>query len=435
MRTPPARSRRPFTPAALLLAAALAACDGDRAPTGPRTPTARAAGQYDTTAAATEAGQLLSQLAADAGGAGASGSAAPGSGGPTFNRAAVPRFTRAQNVFVKSALAIDLNAAAPTVTLPLFTGVGPSGAPTYFIVTEAADYNVARTLGVNYAPKLIHARGSGGDQEVTFRRGRIAFRGDVDFSPTRRLVAGPNGFPPATAEPGSVADAEYSSAVVLPSGSVLNAQIVANRTGTHDRVVSVDTRRGRVTLQLLDGWQGGDRFYYHLVTDVSDPVPATIELGTYAPRMASLPTFGESTPFDASALLGFSPVANGPTGADNPQRQGLNSTVLDGDRDPVNVFPLDPINDRRFANNYSPLWDAHINQWTDEAIAGGRRRAITGFGDLRELVEAGLVTSFAGSTGPANDFVAGLRATGALINCPVIAQPGSTSDGYEDFGF
>jgi hypothetical protein len=85
----------------------------------------------------------------------------------------------------------------------------------------------------------------------------------------------------------------------------------------------------------------------------------------------------------------------------------LNSTIVDGGADPVNVFPLDPDNDRRYFNNYSPMWDAHVNVWTDAAIAAGERRAIRGFGDLRDLVERGLVTSFAGSPGPANGFVAG----------------------------
>jgi len=425
MTTPSHLRRTLFTPAALLLAAGLAACEDDKAPTAP------GARQLDKALASAEATQLLDLLDSDAGTV--PGLAAGTQSSPRFSYRKASRFTRAQNVFVRSALAIDFDKR--TVTLPLFTGIGPSGAPTYFIVTEAADFDVARILGVNFAPKMIYARDTDGSQEVTFARGRVRFRGDVDFSPVRRLEPGPDGFPPAVAEPGSIGDAEYSSIVVLPSGSVLNAQIVANGTGVHDRVVSVDYRRARVTLQLLDGFQGGDQFYYHLVTDVSDPVPATIELGTYAPRMANLPSFGESTPFDPSALLGFSPVANGETGADNPQRQGLNSTVLDGDRDPINVFPIDPVNTRRFANNYSPLWDAHINMWTDEAIEAGQRRRITGFADLRELVEAGLVTSFTGSTGPANDFVAGLRATGALINCPVIAQPGSTNDGYQDFGF
>lgn len=335
------------------------------------------------------------------------------------------RFTRAQNVFLKSTLAVDF--VNRTATLPLFKGTGPSGEPTYYIVTEAANFYVAKLLGINYAPKLIFARDTEGSQEVTFKRGRIKFKGDVDFSPVRRLVAGTTSvFPPSIAEPGAIADAEYSSVVVLPSGSVLNVQIVANKTGMHDRAVSIDYRRGTITLQILDGFQGGDQFFFHLVTDSSDPVAATIEKGVYAPRLANLPTFGQSTEFDESALLGFSPVANGITGAGNPNRQGLNSTIADGDRDPINIFPLDPENNVQYGNNYSPMWDAHVSMWTKKAIKAGKRRRITGFDDLRALVEAGLVTSFEGNSGEPNDFVAGLKPTNLIINCPVIAQPSAS---------
>jgi len=356
-----------------------------------------------------------------------------------------PRFTREQNVFLKSTLALD-NLEDPdkaSATLPMFKGIGPDGeADEYFIVTEAANFYVAKLLGVNYAPKLIYGRDTDGSQEVTLERGRIKFKGAVDFSPVRRLEAGdgPFAFPPSVAEPGAIADEEWSSLCVLPSGSVLNIQLVANSTGLHDRVISIDQKRRTVTIQLLDGFQGGDQFYYHLVTDASDPVAATIELGVYAPRLANLPRFGESNIYDQSALLGFSPNVNGETGADNPERQGLNSTIVDDDRDPINVFPVDPDNDERFFNNYSPMWDAHLNARTDEAIEAGLRRRITSFEDLRKLVEAGLVVSFEGSPGPENGFVAGLRASNAIINCPVICQPFEQNDGDNDddsspFGF
>jgi len=346
----------------------------------------------------------------------------------TASRGRPRHFPREQNVFLPSAIRLrDLETPGrANVTLPSFTGVGPDGrANVHYIVTEAADFDVARILGVNYAPKLAFGRGTDASQEVTLERGRLRFRGAVDFSPVRVLRAGtgPAAFPPAEAQPGAVADEEWSSLVVLPSGSVLNVAVVANATGEHDRLIRMTRDRAEATLELLDGWQGGDRYYYHLVTDSSDPVAATIEQGVYSPRLGRLAAFGQSNVFDQSALLGFSPNANGETGARNPQRQGLNSTIVDDDLDPVNVFPLDPDNDRRYFNNYSPMWDAHVSEWTEEAIAGGQRRAITGFGDLRDLVERGLVRSFAGSMGEPNGFVAGLRSTEIIINCPVIAQP------------
>jgi hypothetical protein len=311
-------------------------------------------------------------------------------------------------------------------TLPAFRGVGPDGvADEWYILTEASDWDVAKVLGVNFAPKLAYGRRSPGSQKVTLSGGRMTFRGTVDFGLTRVLVEGPgpSAFPPAMALPGAMGDDEWSSSVVLPSGTVVNVALVANSTGRHDRLLRLDRRASEATLELLDGWQGGDRYYYHLVTDSSDPVAATIEQGVYTPRLAKLGTFGRSRLSDRSALLAFSPNANGPTGARNPQRQGLNSTIVDGDRDPVNVFPFDPDNAKRRGNNYSPMWDAHVSEWTQGAIQAGQRRAIRSFADLTTLVRAGRVRSFAGSPGRSNAFVAGLKATGIIINCPVIAQP------------
>ncbi len=347
------------------------------------------------------------------------------------------RFTREQNVFLPSTIRVR-NLETPgraNATVPAFRGIGPDGEDdVWYIVTEAADYDVAKTLGVNFAPKLVFGADTEGSQEVTLDRGRLKFRGAVDFAPERVVRAGdgPSAFPPSEARPGAIADEEWSSLVVTPSGSVLNVAVVANATGEHDRLLGIDRRRGEATLQLLDGWQGGDRYYYHFVTDSSDPTAAAIEAGVYSPRLGNLPAYGESNVFDRSALLGFSPNANGETGLDNPERQGLNSTIVDGGADPVNVFPLDPDNDRRYFNNYSPMWDAHVSQWTEEAIAAGERRAIRGFADLRDLVRRGLVTSFEGSTGEANGFVAGLRATGLIINCPVIAQPFEEDEAGDD---
>ncbi len=331
------------------------------------------------------------------------------------------------NVFLKSAIALR-NLDDPdraNVTLPLFKGKRPNGKPAYFILTEASNFNVAKLFGINYAPKLINAIGTGGEQYVTIKRGRMQFAGDIDFSPERILKPGiETTFPPSVAEPGAIGDDEWSSIVVLPSGLVLNAMVVANSTGLHDRIVRIAKRRGRVTLQLLDGFQGGDQYYYHLVTDSSDRGAATIELGVYAPKLANFSdSFGSSTLFDPSPLLGFSPNINGLTGANNPNRQGLNSTILDDDRDPINVFPLDPDNDLQFGNNYSPLWDAHLSQWTEEAINTNQRRRIISFDDLDNLISEGLIKSFEGSAGIKNDFVVGLRASEAIINCPVICQP------------
>ena len=338
--------------------------------------------------------------------------------------------------FLPSAIALDdlRNPHEANATLPIYEGVGPSGEPTYFIITEATSIALAAEYGAIVSPKLLYgnrANAAAAAQRVQVENGRIIFRGDVDFSPEVSVTPGsPNAFPPAAVQPGGVGDAEYSSLVVLPSGEVINAQIVANATGVHDRINEINIEERWANFQLLDGWEGGEQFYYHLVTDASDPGPAAIELGVYAPRMANLPTFGNSELEPETVLLGFSPNTNGLTttldGVTDNNRQGLGSTILDGGLDPVNIFPFDPDNTNEIGNNYSPMWDAHLNMWTDEAINGpngDQRRAITSFADLFNLVDQGLVTSFFGSAGIENEFVGGLRASNAVINCPVICHP------------
>jgi len=340
------------------------------------------------------------------------------------------------NVFLPSTISLPDDAILrdnerANVNLPIYEGVGPSGEPTYYIITETSTPETAEILGAILSPKLRYGAlpsAAAAAQRVQIdAQGRIIFRGDVDFSPERILEG--DAFPPTRAEPGARGDDEYSSLVVLPSGLVINAQIVHNSTGTHDRINTIDVPQRWANFQLLDGWQGGDRYYYHLVTDASAIGPATIELGVYAPRMANLPVFGQSGLDGETVLLGFSPNVNGLTirdnGASELDRQGLGSTIVDNDLDPVNIFPFDP-NNSDPNNNYSPMWDAHLNMWTDEAINGpngDQRRAITSFSDLQQLIDLGLITSFSGSEGINNDFVFGLRASNAVINCPVILQP------------
>ena len=175
--------------------------------------------------------------------------------------------------FLPSAIALaDLrDPTLANATLPLYEGVGPNGEPTYFIVTEATSIELAEEYGAILSPKLIYGNrpnAAASAQRVDVIDGRIHFRGDVDFSPERIVTPGsPNPFPPAIAQPGAVGDAEYSSIVVLPSGEVINAQIVANASGLHDRINDINIEERWVNFQLLDGWEGGDQFYYHLVTD------------------------------------------------------------------------------------------------------------------------------------------------------------------------
>lgn len=345
-------------------------------------------------------------------------------GGVPYSPETATEFSEMQNVFIPSAIAVDFTYREASATMPLFLGHGPDGEDVHYIITEASDAEVAETLGVIYAPKMRHLDGHPGAQAVTIENGVMQFRGTVDFSPEWIAVPGdPVAFPPAQIQAGAVADMEWSSMVYLPSGVVLNAQMVMNNTGAHDRLVDIDPDARTATLSLLDGFQGGDQYYYHFVTDASEEIAAVLEQGVWAPRLALIDTFGESLPEQESALLGFSPVLNGPT--ELGDEQGFIVSLEHGGIDPINVFPIDPDNsDASLMNNYSPLWDAHVSQWTEAAVEAGEVRRITSFEELGELIEAGLVESaFVNPEGEGNPYVFGLRPTRIIINCPVIAQP------------
>ncbi len=352
--------------------------------------------------------------------------AARESGRPVYSESTAISFKASDNVYVKSALAVDFTPNRATVTLPLYRGLSPQGESVYYILTEASDFNVAKQLGINYAPKMKQVIGTAGAQPVTMSRGIIRFRGNIDFSPDYQVEPGsPNPFPPAVANPGAIADAQYSSMAVMPSKVVLNAQIVHNASGSHDRLEAIDLENRTVTLSILDGFQGGRQYFYHLVTDVSAAVPSVLEKGVFASKLADIPAYGKSLPSDTSALLGFSPVLNGISDTRTGQHQGFVASLANNGLDPITVFPYGPDNDNPAADsNYSPLWDAHVSMWTDAAIAENKVRRIISLEDLQGLVEAGMVTSAdINPEGPGNDWLFGLRPTQAIINCPVIAHP------------
>lgn len=138
-----------------------------------------------------------------------------------------------------------------------------------------------------------------------------------------------------------------------------------------------------------------------------------------------VPAFGKSRPGDNSALLGFSPVLNGSTMMGSGEDQGFSTSLRNGGIDPINVFPIPPNNsDRSRSNNYSPLWDAHVNLWTPAAMQAGKVERIHSLGQLTGLIKAGMITdAMINPPGAKNGYVGGLRSTRAIINCPVIAQP------------
>jgi hypothetical protein len=292
-----------------------------------------------------------------------------------------------------------------TVTLPLLRGTS-GGQTVWYVVLDASTSNAADTYGANRANKLANARGTSAVQKVSVSNGVIDFPATVDFRPDRHVVAGPTGFPPDVADPGAVGDDGYSPLIELPDGTVLNAPQIANDTGHADKAVAIDTAAGTVRYELTDGFARGERVRY-LSTDASDRAVAALENSTYAPALQHAPfPGGDGTDSARATLVAF---VNGQTGASNPQRQGLNSALLDG-LDPLNVLAWKPNQGR-----YSPLWDVHPAQWSAAAVAAGANVAQTSVDAVEDLVDRGTITGPGGARfGPA-EFV---------VNCPIVISLG-----------
>jgi len=336
------------------------------------------------------------------------------------------KYDNDKQVFIKSVIAMDYSdKTAKSATFPLLQGWTAKGEKTYYVITESSDFEDAKKLGVNFSPIMKYAIGTQAIQNVTRGDdGKIKFKGTVDFSPVRVLIQGsPKAFPPTTFIPGAVGDAEYSPLIVLPNSIVYNAPQLANKSGVQDRVISIDYDKMTIKLLVSDGYYDGKAKFYHLVTDASDPLPATIENAIYAPRLKFLPEFGKNTLADPSVNRGFALVANGETGIDNPGRQGLASTIIDGGLEPINVFQQDPQNNNKQSNNYSAFWDAHVLVWTDEAIAAGKRKPIKTLKAIEDLLNEGLIIKDPTAMGIINPTIAGLKNNGLIINCAVVSQP------------
>jgi len=364
-----------------------------------------------------------------------------------------------QNLVLESALQVDLS--KETVRLPLYKGTA-NGHTVWFILTEASDAGLAKNSGLNYAPKLANIAISCATcvQTVTldsptadankFGPAIVHFQGEPDFTPTRTLVPGPHGFPPASFSPGAVAGPGYSPFIrIAGSDVVYNAPIVATGDGpfdvtthinTADRVLGIHISPPPPPGQFLDSWvdlllvkgfDAGQPILY-LSTEAGDPLAAVLERSVYVPALANA-AYNGGDDFLGSArerLFGF---INGQHGADNPQAQGFQNIIFNGHAaedasatntalinglrnggDLLNVFGDFPtLKDPRHADAYSPLWDAQLGQWTQKAIDEGL--------DKRQIDE-NVVFNLAATrpdliTGPGG---APYGSVGIDINCAVI---------------
>lgn len=331
--------------------------------------------------------------------------------------------------------AIDLSPTARTATLPLHQGIDQLGNPVYFIVTESSDCATAKSLQVNYAPKLgflIDANGNPVHQSaqkvtVTPLEGRgadpvgmIKFAGTADFSPVRLFVPNsPDGWPPVQAAPGSVGDNNYTPFITYKNAAgkyvVLNASQVANSTGIKDFIPQVDFANNTVTFDLVMGIYDFN-FLMYLRMDASDPTVTAFEGGIYAPNPAGAPGGGMRFLAQGSARQTILPVVNGPRGVDKIlDRQGLQSGAL-GEGDPLNILGAKPGDDE-----YSPIWDITPVVWTDAAIAAGKRQRLHQDDEVRNFVAAGYLTSVPGAPGPFNSDI-GIQSLGVVSNCPVMIR-------------
>ncbi len=347
---------------------------------------------------------------------------------------------------LESATQIDtINA---TAVLPLYRGQDANGGDVYYIITESNNVDKSIELGLNWTPKLVHAIGTMAVQSGTIVRGGaknphdfpvIKFSGNVDFAPVKKVVPGPLGFPldPAS-EPGSVGDAKYSPLVSLDGKIVYNASHLANSTGMHDKVISMDKVNMTVKLQLTRGFYEGFSILYSS-TETSDNDLSALEGGTWTPNMDAAPNPGDDKSF-RSAREALIPVINGPMGKTNANRQGLRSAVA-GEGDPLNIFQeqagcenADDPGAFCDAAAYSPLWDVHPVLWTDAAIAAGMRTIVKTDKSEKiapinviELYADGLVK--AAGSGVRNSSLGGINAAGPaggrgiIVNCPIIFVP------------
>jgi hypothetical protein len=314
-----------------------------------------------------------------------------------------------------------------TMVLPLRKGKMASGEVVWSVLTDTSDENLALLHGVNYSPKMAYgligkaSRTATIDKDGTF----IFDSGKVDFAPERGLSPGdaPNFFPPKSAAPGAVGDADYSPLVQFANGknAVFNMPMISFNTSeeelnamcdgkvdyskVHDKVAAICPRDGTVTLNMTLGYTFGKPIFY-LSTEANDPTVATLEAAIHAPAMNDMPfALEDAAPGEAAERIYV--VVNGPTGKDHPYRQGINSAISDGGHGPLNILGGIPT----INLDYSPIWRLFPIVWTADAIEKGYRTKVTNAIDIENAGAKGIIESIAG--GPP-------KAVGFLVNCPVV---------------
>jgi hypothetical protein len=322
---------------------------------------------------------------------------------------------------------VDLEAG--TMTLPLREGQLATGEKVWSILTDVSDENLANLHGVNYSAKMAYGITGKGARKGRFEKdGSFTFEsGKVDFSPKRNVEAGasPAFFPPKKFQPGSIGDESYSPLVQLDnaksavfnmpmvafkaSASELNAMCAGkpDHSKVHDKVVKICPRDGTVTLSMTLGYTFSKPIFY-LSTEANDPLVSALEGATLSPALNDLPfALEDAAPGESAERIYV--FANGPTGKDNPFRQGVNSALSDGGHGPLNVLGGIPT----INLDYSPIWRLFPVKWTEAAIKNGYRTKLTGAIDIENAGAKGIIETIAEGGGPP-------KAVGFLVNCPVV---------------
>jgi hypothetical protein len=320
----------------------------------------------------------------------------------------------------------EVNEANTELTLPLYEGKMKDGRKVWYVVTDTNDAGNANALGLNYSAKLTYAEVGKAVRTARIEKGGLVFdQGTVDFKPERSLTPGDGAapFPPKAAQAGSIGDANYSPLVKIVNGGgfIYNAPIIAfdveasrisfpngnvDHKFVHDKVLRIDPEKGTVTFKLTPGFSFARPVMY-LSFDSNDPVAAVLEASTVAPGLSDLQIGKDDGAFSAVERLFV--FLNGPTGKENPQRQGINSAILDGLGEPLNVFGGVPT----IAGDYSPMWDLNLGVWTDDAVKKGYRSRLTEEFAILRMVQGGFITGPGGKP---------YGSTGIIVNCPVVKR-------------
>ena len=174
-----------------------------------------------------------------------------------------------------------------------------------------------------------------------------------------------------------------------------------------DRAVAISPKAGTVTFAASLGTSSGRGVLFVSLDSNSDLV-SSLESSVVAPALRNLPVGRDDRP-DSAVATNYV-IANGPAGADNPERQGLNSALSDPGGQVLDVFDGAPgvLN----GELYSPMWDLYVSAWSPDAIAAGRARAIHSELEAQNLAHQGLLTNADGTEPPA--------ASGLISNCPLL---------------